>query len=276
MKFGLDVAQHDLTWAEIEARAQLAESLGFDCVWGFDHLAVGQEDATATFEGMTTLAALSGVTDRIRLGLLVTCVTHRHPAVFALQALTVDHASGGRLNIGLGAGWDEAEHRRFGLRFPPLSERFDLLADTVEVLCRLFSGEVVCYDGATVSLHDAKMLPRPVQQPRPPVWIGGTDPRRTLPLAAWYADAWHAFGTPTLLTPYGQRLDELATAAGRAPSFIIRASSLRLREPLLDVLREVDEWRASGWEYLVCSWPDGGAKVLEAFADSVMIRFGEQ
>lgn len=271
MQFGIDIAQKNVPWHEVVSRARFAEDLGFDCAWGFDHLASGQGELPGeTFEGMTTLAALSGLTRRIRLGLLVTAVTHRHPSVLAAQAMTVDHASGGRLNLALGAAWDENEHKALGVPFPRVAERFDLLADTIEVVDRLYSGERVSYGGAVVSLIEARMLPRPVQSPRPPIWIGGTGPRRTLPLTAWYADAWHAYGTPASLGPYMRRLDELAEAAGRAPSDILRASTLSVEGPMDEVRRSVSAWREAGWGYLVCSWPRGGRRVLESFAATSM------
>ena len=271
MLFGIDIAQTGMPWDEVVSRARFAEDLGFDCVWGFDHLAARPQDGGGgTFEGMTTLAALSGLTSRIRLGLLVTAVTHRHPSVLAAQAMTVDQASGGRLNLALGAAWDADEHRAFGIPFPPAPERFGLLADTVEIINRLFSGEQVSYDGATVSLSGARMLPGPVQRPRPPIWIGGTGPRRTLPLTAWYADGWHAYGTPDSLKPHMRRLDELAEAAGRTPSDIVRASTLSLAQPLDEVRRTVSQWQEGGWDYLVCSWPPEGARALESFAATVI------
>ena len=192
MRFGLDVAQQRMSWDELVRRVRLAEDLGFDGVWGFDHFQpMYGEGPGETFEGMTTLAALAGVTSRVRLGLLVTGVTYRHPSVLAAEAVTIDHASHGRLELALGSAWFEKEHRELGIPFPPTGERFDLLEDTLEILTRLFTGDVVSYDGARVSLHDAVLRPRPVQQPHPPIWIGGTGPRRTLPLAARFADqAW--------------------------------------------------------------------------------------
>lgn len=279
MRFGIDLAQQGLSWAEVVSRARLAEELGFDCAWGFDHLGWMPEEgapavpARATFEGMTTLAALSGLTERIRLGLLVTAVTHRYPSVLAAQAMTLDHASGGRLNLALGAAWNRREHEAFGIPFPGTAARFDLLADTIEVLNRLFSGDRVSYDGAAAALREARLLPRPVQRPRPPIWIGGTGPRRTLPLTAWYADGWHAYGTPASLRPHMRRLDELAEMAGRAPADIVRASTLTIAGPVDDLRRRVSEWQDGGWGYLVCSWPDGEGPVLEAFAVTVMAEF---
>ena len=158
-----------MPWDELVRRVQLAEELGFEGVWGFDHFQpMYGEGPGETFEGMTTLAALAGVTSRIRLGLLVTGVTYRHPSVLAAQAVTVDHASHGRLDLSLGAAWYDKEHHELGIPFPPLAERYALLEDTLEIVNRLFTGEVVSYDGQVVSLTDAQLRPVPVQQPRPP------------------------------------------------------------------------------------------------------------
>src|ERR1700730_10577096 len=191
MRFGLDVAQQRMSWDELVRRVQLAEELGFDGVWGFDHIQpMYGEGPRETFEGMTTLAALAGVTSRIRLGLLVTGVTYRHPSVFAAQALTIDHASHGRLELSLGAAWFDKEHVELGIPFPSTPERFDLLGDALEIVTRLFTGEVVSYDGRVVSLRDARLRPLPVQKPHPPIWIGGSGPRPQLPLLAPYAHVW--------------------------------------------------------------------------------------
>ena len=144
------------------------------------------------FEGMTTLAALAGVTSTVRLGLLVTGVTYRHPSVLACQAITVDHASHGRLDLTLGAAWAQEEHDELGIEFPSTGQRFDLLEDTLEIVTRLFTGEQVSYQGRQLSLRNAQMRPLPVQSPRPPIWIGGRGPRGRCP---WWP------GTPTCGTP---------------------------------------------------------------------------
>jgi alkanesulfonate monooxygenase SsuD/methylene tetrahydromethanopterin reductase-like flavin-dependent oxidoreductase (luciferase family) len=225
-----------------------------------------------TFEGMTTLAGLSGQTSRIRLGLLVTGVTYRHPSVLAAQAVTVDHASHGRLELAMGAAWFDKEHHELGIPFPSTSERFDLLEDALEIMTRLFTGDVVSYEGKVVSLQDAQMRPVPVQQPHPPIWIGGSGPRRTLPLAARYADVWHSWGTPNSLQETNRILDELASAAGRSPSSIMRASSLSLDD--LDLARKhAGKWRDAGYGYLVCGWPDAGRSQVEQFAREVLPEF---
>jgi F420-dependent oxidoreductase-like protein len=275
MRFGLDVAQHRMSWDEVVSRVRFAEDLGFEGAWGFDHFRpMYGEGPGETFEGMTTLAALAGATSRIRLGLLVAGVTYRHPSVFAAQALTIDHASHGRLDLSLGAAWFEDEHRQLGIPFPATGERFDLLEDALEITIRLFTGENVSYEGRVVSLRDAQLRPPPVQQPHPPIWIGGNGPRRTLPLAARYADAWHAFGTPNSLSEANRRLDELAEKAGRDPAEITRAGSLAIDD--IDTARKhATKWRDAGYGYLVCGWPTTGRTQVERFAREVMPDFAE-
>ena len=274
MRFGIDVAQQRMPWDEIVSRVQLGEALGFDGAWGFDHFQpMYGEGPGETFEGMTTLAALAGQTTSIRLGLLVTGVTYRHPSVLAAQALTVDHASHGRLDLSLGAAWFDPEHTALGIPFPSTSDRFDLLEDALEIVHRLFSGERVSYDGKVISLRDAQMQPLPVQRPHPPVWIGGNGPRRTLPLAARYADVWHGFGTPNSLRDSMTRLDELAAKAGRDPVTIARAASLSLSDDFDTIRRYITKWRDGGWSYLVCGWPEEGAERVEQFAREVMPEF---
>jgi F420-dependent oxidoreductase-like protein len=273
MRFGLDVAQQRVSWDELVRRVQLAEQLGFDGVWGFDHFQPMYGDGPGeTFEGMTTLAALAGVTSKIRLGLLVTGVTYRHPSVLAAQALTIDHASHGRLELSLGAAWYDKEHTELGIPFPPTGERFDLLEDALEIVTRLYTGEVVDYAGKQVSLNQARLRPLPVQRPRPPIWIGGSGPKRTLPLAAKYADVWHSFGTPKSMAESNARLSELAEEAGRDAGSILRAGSLSL-DDLAAARKHAGKWRDAGYGYLVCGWPGDGEGNVEAFAGDVMPEF---
>jgi F420-dependent oxidoreductase-like protein len=271
VRIGIDVAQQRIEFDELVERVRFAEQLGFDGAWGFDHFVpMYGEGPGNCFEGMTTLAALAGVTNRIRLGLLVTGVTYRHPSVLAAQAVTVDHASRGRLELALGAAWFEAEHRQLGIEFPPTPARFDRLEDELEILTRLFTGEVVSYRGQHFSLSEAQLRPVPVQKPHPPIWIGGSGLRRTLPLAARWADVWHTYGTPEQLRSLSRRLDGLAEAVGRDPASIVRASSLSLSEPWDAVRAEAEAMRELGIGYLVCGWPGEGSARVEEFAASIL------
>jgi F420-dependent oxidoreductase-like protein len=273
MRFGLDVAQQRVSWDELVRRVKFAEDLGFDGVWGFDHFQPMYGDGPGeTFEGMSTLAALAGVTSKVRLGLLVTGVTYRHPSVFAAQAMTIDHASHGRLELSLGAAWFDKEHTELGIPFPSTGERFDLLEDALEIITRLSTGEVVDYDGKVVSLKQARVQPTPVQKPHPPIWIGGSGPKRTLPLVAKYADMWHSWGSPKSLIQANERIDELAAEAGREPKAIGRASSLSL-DDLETTRKHAGKWVDADYDYLVCGWPDAGDKQIEEFARTVMTDF---
>ncbi len=273
MRFGIDVAQQRMPWDEVVSRVRFAEDLGFDGAWGFDHFQPMYGDGPGeAFDGVTTLAALAGQTTRIRLGLLVTGMTYRHPSVFATQMITVDHASHGRLEMSFGAAWHDKEHDELGIPVPPTGERFDLLEDSLEIATRLMTGETVSYDGKVVSLRDAQVRPAPVQSPHPPIWIGGNGPRRTLPLVARYADVWHSFGTPNSLVESMRRIDELAESAGRDPASNLRAGSLSLDDH--DTARKhAGKWRDAGYGYLVCGWPGAGREQVEAFAREVMPDF---
>jgi len=271
MRFGLDIAQQRMEFSEVVERARLAEALGFDGVWGFDHFVpMYGEGPGNCFEGMTTLAALATATSSVRLALLVTGVTYRHPSVLAAQAVTVDHASGGRLDLSLGAAWFEPEHRQLGIDFPAVGRRFDELEDALEIARRLWSGDEVSYTGKVFSLAGARMRPVPVQRPHPPIWIGGSGRRRTLPLVARFADAWHTFADPAGMAALSRVLDGLAEAAGRDPSSILRASSLSLSEPMDEVKQAIDAMERVGVGYLVCSWPSEGAGRVEEFAKAVL------
>lgn len=275
MRYGIDIAQQRLEWDELVRRARFAEEAGFDGLWGFDHFKPMYGDTPGpTFEGMTTLAALAGLTSRIRLGLLVTGVTYRHPSILAAEAVTVDHASHGRLELALGAAWFEEEHRELGIEFPPIGRRMDRLEDAVQMISLLMSGEPVRFQGRVWSLQNARLLPRPVQQPRVPIWIGGSGERRTLPLAARYADMWHSFGSVDDMRHKSSLLSELASQAGRDPASIGRATSLSLSGSLEEVRRNASQWQEAGFSYLVCGWPSEGQGRVEEFVSSVMPAVG--
>lgn len=266
MRFGLDIAQQRLEWDEIASRARFADDAGFDGIWGFDHFQpMYGEGPGPCFEGWTTLAALAGVTARVRLGLLVTGVTYRHPSMLASQAVTVDHASGGRLELSLGAAWFGYEHQALGWEFPPTGERVDRLEEAIQVIMLLMSGERVSFDGRYYQLRGAQLLPTPVQRPRPPIWIGAGGERRTIPLAARVADAWHSFGGLDDLRRKSRILDEHAEKAGRDPAAILRSASISLDGPLDDTRREIDGLRDAGFGYLVVGWPGEGKAKVEEF-----------
>jgi alkanesulfonate monooxygenase SsuD/methylene tetrahydromethanopterin reductase-like flavin-dependent oxidoreductase (luciferase family) len=274
MRFGLDIGQQRLEFDEVVDRTRFAETLGFDGAWGFDHFVpMYGEGPGNCFEGMTTLAALALATTRIRLFLLVTGVTYRHPSLLAAQAMTVDHASHGRLELAMGAAWYEPEHRQLGMEFPSTGVRFDWLEDQLEIFKRLFTGDVVSYQGHRFNLENAQMRPVPVQRPHPPIWIGGSGRRRTLPLVARYADVWHSGPGPEY-PDLSAEVDRQCQAIGRDPACILRASSLSLSPDSFDEIEpNLQRLQELGVGYVTCGWPGQGRPRIEEFATRIMPRF---
>lgn len=274
MRFGLDVAQHQLTWEELLERVRLAEDAGFDGAWVFDHFKPLYGDPTGPcLEGWTLLAGLSRETDRIRLGTLVTGMTHRHPSVLAAQAVTVDHLSNGRLELAVGAAWNGEEHRELGIDFPSAGERMDRLEEGVRVLKLLMTTDDASFDGARYRLDHASMRPRPVQRPHPPLWIGGTGRKRLLPAAGRHADVWHGWAdSPEELAAMNGIIDRAAEEAGRDPRDIARASELDLSQPMDGVRRDLDMFQDGGVSYLTVGWPSEGRGRLEEFIETILRR----
>jgi alkanesulfonate monooxygenase SsuD/methylene tetrahydromethanopterin reductase-like flavin-dependent oxidoreductase (luciferase family) len=176
VEFGLVVSQFTDRWSHVVNDARLAEASGLDSVWLVDHLLGTGDPASPLFEGWTSLAFVAAVTERVRLGHLVNCVAFRNPGLLAKMAATLDHASGGRLELGLGAGWYEREYDAFGFPFGSAGERRRFFEEYVEVLEQLFSGEVVNHEGTHLTLREAVCRPQPVQLPHPPFVIGATGP----------------------------------------------------------------------------------------------------
>jgi F420-dependent oxidoreductase-like protein len=176
-------------WARTVAVAHEAESLGFDSIWLFDHV---QTEPTPTdeitFEAFVGLSALAAETARVRLGHLVLCAGYRNPALAVKMISTLDVVSGGRAELGLGAGWKEDEYTAYGFGFPPLATRMEALEDALEIATRMLAGERATYAGPVSSVHGAINVPRGLQQPRIPILVGGNGPNRTWRLAARYAD----------------------------------------------------------------------------------------
>src|SRR5256885_9605948 len=161
MRFGLDIAQQRMSWTELASRARFADALGFDGIWGFDHLQPMYGDGPGEcFEAMTTLAAWSGITERVRLGILIAGMTYRHPAVFAAEAITIDHASNGRLELSYGAAWFDKEHHELGIPFPPLRERIDAFEEAIQVVRGLLTTDGFTFEGRHFSTHGATLQPQ--------------------------------------------------------------------------------------------------------------------
>jgi F420-dependent oxidoreductase-like protein len=270
MRFGIDAAQHRLTWDDLLARVRWAEEAGFDGAWVFDHfIPLYGEGPGPCMEAWTLQAALAASTERIRLGALVTGMTYRHPSVLAAEAVTVDHVSRGRVELGVGAAWHAEEHRRLGIDFPATRERVDRFDEGLQVLTLLMTEDDVHFDGAYYQLQGATVLPRPVQQPHPPIWVGADGPRM-LSIAARYADVWHSFQPPLELARLARGLDEKIRGAGRDPSRVQRASSLSIEGSWDAVRRQVDAYAEVGVSYLVVGWPSDGQARVEEFVQQFL------
>lgn len=271
MKVGIDVSQHQLEWQELRTRVVWADEAGFESAWVFDHFTALYGDRKGPcLEAWTLLSALAAVTNRIRLGALVTGVTYRHPSLLAAEVVTVDNVSGGRLNVGLGAAWHEEEHRRLGFGFPSTGERIRRLDETVQILKGLLTSDDFDFDGRYYQLRQAFYRPRPVQQPWPEIWIGATGEKVMLPLAARHADVWHGFGSVSSLARMSSVVDRAAEEAGRDPAEIGRSTSLSISEPWDEVRREAGKLRDAGFDHLIASWPSEGLARVEEFAGRVM------
>jgi F420-dependent oxidoreductase-like protein len=271
MRIGLDVAQHQLLWPELAERVQFAESAGFDGAWVFDHFSPLYGDPNGPcLEGWTLLAGLAAITSRIRLGVLVTGITYRHPSVLATEAITVDHISNGRLELGVGAAWHQPEHEALGIPFPPIKERAERLEEGVQVIRLLMTKDRASFAGRHYQLRKASYHPRPIQRPHPPIWIGASGEQLMLPIVARQADAWHAFGSEDSMVRKSRLLDQLAEKAGRDPKAILRSASLSLSRPWDQVRRRAAQLRAGGFGYLIAEWPSEGKGRLDEFVQKVM------
>lgn len=200
------------TYDQLLAASRWAERLGFHGVFRSDHwLPMGVSPAHAATDAWATLAGLARETRRVRLGLLVTPITFRHPSAVAKMAATIDQMSGGRLELGYGAGWYEAEHRAYGIPFPPAPERMDRLEEALQVVRALFGPGLASFDGRHYRLQAAPGQPKPAQE-RLPIIVGGGGPRRTPRLAAQYADEYNSGGD---LNAFGERRAQVVAACER-------------------------------------------------------------
>jgi F420-dependent oxidoreductase-like protein len=231
MRFAIKTAPQDTTWADMLAVWQAADDIElFESGWTFDHFYPIFSDPTGPcLEGWVTTTALAQATRRLRVGVLVTGNVYRHPAVLANMAATLDIVSGGRLELGLGAGWNQEECDAYGIELPPLRERFDRFEEAVQVIAGLLANETTDFDGRHYRLSAARCEPKPVQRPHPPICIGGVGERRTLRAVARWAQHWNLPGGGV---EQFQKLRDVLHAhcadVGRDPSEITTSTHLRL------------------------------------------------
>jgi F420-dependent oxidoreductase-like protein len=211
--------QEGVTWEQWVALATTCERVGIETLFRSDHYLSGSEPhERAAHDAWTTIAGLAALTSELRFGTLVSPVTFRHPSLLANAVTTADHISGGRVELGLGAGWMELEHEAFGFPFPPLRERLDRLEEQLEIVHRLWTEEHVSFEGRHYRLVDCPALPKPVQDPHPPLLVGGRAKPGTATPAAKLADEYNVIGSSFDDYAEARRsLDRACEQVGRDP-----------------------------------------------------------
>lgn len=212
--------QEGVTWEQWLALAGACERAGLEALFRSDHYAgLGAEGDRASLDAWTTLAGLAARTERLRLGTMVSPATFRHPSVLAKAAATVDHISGGRVELGIGAGWNEREHRMYGFAFGTARERVARFAEQLEIVHLQWTEDEFDFEGRFYRLEGARAEPKPVQRPRPPIIVGGAAKPGTAGPAARFADEYNTtFASPEQCRERRARLDEACERAGRDPA----------------------------------------------------------
>jgi alkanesulfonate monooxygenase SsuD/methylene tetrahydromethanopterin reductase-like flavin-dependent oxidoreductase (luciferase family) len=256
-QYGFSLPSGTIRAADAIEWAGRAESVGFDSVWLSDHFFYSfarygaGDEPIAALEPETTLAAIAATTSRVRLGILVECAAFRHPALVAKAASTTDQLSGGRVEVGLGAGWFEQEFEAFGYRFGSVGERFDALEDALAITSGLFGGEdPLTHDGRVWSLQDGRLTPPPVQTPIP-IWVGGKGGPRLLAAAARWAAGWNTVWRMAP-DPYAGAVADVrdaCDAAGRAHA------SFRLSVGLYGTIGRTEQDAEAAFERARASFP---------------------
>ena len=231
MRFAFKTSPQNTTWADMLAVWRAADEIDvFESGWTFDHFyPIFSDPAGPCLEGWTTLSALAQATTRLRLGVLVTGIHYRHPAVLANMAAAVDIISGGRLELGIGAGWNEEESGAYGIELGTLTERFDRFEEACEVLIGLLSKDSTDFDGTFYQLKAARNEPKGPQRPHPPICIGGNGEKWTMRIAARYADHWNFVGgTQQELARKRDVIKAHCADVGRNPKEIMLSAHIRL------------------------------------------------
>lgn len=270
--------QDGLNWPRWQRIAEAVEDLGFAGLYRSDHFTNAQGPLLDSLDAWISLAWLASHTRRIEFGPLVSPVSFRHPVIMARHALQIDDLSGGRLQFGIGAGWQEREHTGFGFDLLDTARRMARFEEALEVTTRLLrSAEPVSFSGTYYQLNDALLLPRPQRRGGPPLVIGGNGPRRTLPLTAKYADEWNAVFLPVdTVRERNARLDELLQQQGRQPGDVRRSLMTQIIFGRDDAEvqrklegRSADELRARG---LIVGTPNNIVEQLGRLAEARVQR----
>jgi F420-dependent oxidoreductase-like protein len=259
VRFAIKTMPEHTTWRAMLDVWRAADDIDlFESAWNWDHFYPLTGDHTGrNFEGWTMIAAMAQATRRIRVGCQVTGMIYRHPAVLANMAATVDHISDGRLELGLGAAWNQEETTAYGIPLPPLKERFDRFDEGLDVIVGLLTQETFTYEGRYLQLTDARCEPKAVQQPLPPITIGGNGPTRTLRAVARHAQQWNSLtASPAEWQGHHDVLVERCAEIGRDPAEIL--CSVNARTPKDG---SVKDWAAQVAE-VAAAYAEVGAGLL--------------
>ncbi len=253
LRVGIKLSQ-DAPIHSYKAIWKIADEARFDHCWAMDHLATigGIGDDRPIFDGWELLGAMATATSHVRIGLLVTGITYRNPALLAKIATTVDHLSGGRLEFGIGAAWATNEHEMYGIS--GLDHRVGLFSEGLQVIRSLWTEERTTFDGRYYTMRNAVANPKPVQKPYPPIWIGSGGPSM-LRLTARHADVWNASGPAARqlegAVAVSQQLDEACAAIGRDPNEIRRSVQLPSGGDPSEIVDRVRRYHAAGFTEIV-------------------------
>jgi alkanesulfonate monooxygenase SsuD/methylene tetrahydromethanopterin reductase-like flavin-dependent oxidoreductase (luciferase family) len=253
LRVGIKLSQ-DAPIESYTAVWKIADEARFDHCWAMDHLATigGIGDDRAIFDGWELLGAMAVATSHVRIGLLVTGITYRNPALLAKIATTVDHLSGGRLEFGIGAAWAANEHDMYGIS--GLDHRVGLFSEGLQVIRSLWTEDRTNFDGRYYTMRNAVANPKPLQKPYPPIWIGSGGPSM-LRLTARHADVWNASGPAARqlegAVAASHQLDEACTAIGRDPHEIRRSVQLPSGDDPTEIIERVRRYHAAGFTEIV-------------------------
>lgn len=279
MRFALMTEpQEGLTYNALLEMAQEAEAAGFEAFFRSDHwLSIEGVEERAATDAWTTMAGLARDTRSIRLGTLVSPITFRLPIAIAKISATVDQMSGGRVELGLGAGWSDAEHERFGIPFPPITERFDRLAEVIQIVRGLWVEAIFSFSGLHYQLRDAVCEPKPLQRPHPPIIVGGYGKPRTLALAASYANEFNLdTPQPDACEAIFARLAEACRIVGRDHSEVVRSAMIPwpVGSPGAQI-EQIEAYATVGVERIYLNVGTGPAEpgTITAFAREVIPAF---
>jgi F420-dependent oxidoreductase-like protein len=265
LSFGVKTAPQNTTYDDMLRVWREADTIPeIEHAWLFDHfMPLGADPTGPCLEGWSTLAAFAALTERLRVGLMVTGNTYRHPTVLANIGATVDIVSRGRLDFGIGAGWNELEHSSYGIPLPATGDRIRALGEACEIIRRMWTEEAPSFEGRYYQIHEARCEPKPVQKPYPPFVIGGGGEKLTLRVVAQYANVWNmAGGPPEEFARKSAILDEHCAAVGRDPATIARSIQQAVDYGDLAATREaVHGYIAAGANHLVLNlrppYPEG-------------------